>query len=110
MPSYLVEVYGGGIRSEELPQASERAELAATELTRQGIPVRFLGSISVPEDEMCFYLYEGPSEATVGEASRRAAIPFERVVEAVALGVGGSDARWAEGTTTRSQAASAERM
>jgi hypothetical protein len=83
MPSYLVEVYGGMLRREELPEASRRARVAAAELTRQGTPVRFLGSISVPEDEMCFYLYEGPSAAAVREASRRAAIQFERVVEAV---------------------------
>lgn len=91
MPSYLVEVYGGTVLGEELPRASRRAQLAAAALTRQGIPVRFLGSISVPEDEMCFYLYEGPSAAAVGEASRRAAIQFERVVEAVAPQIGGFD-------------------
>lgn len=92
MPSYLVEVYAGGIRRDELPQANRRASVAACELTRQGITVRFLGAISVPVDEMCFYLFEAPSAAAAGEASRRAAIPFERVVQAVALGVGGLDA------------------
>ena len=87
MPSYLVEVYGGKLRTEEVPRASRRARIAAAELTRQGVPVRFLGSIAVPEDEMCFYLYDGPSADVVEEASRRAAIEFERVVEAVALGL-----------------------
>lgn len=89
MPSYLVEVYGGTLHSEELPEAIRRARVAAAELTRQGTPVRLLGSIAVPDDEMCFYLYEGPSAAAVGEASRRAAIEFERIVEAVALVAGG---------------------
>jgi hypothetical protein len=110
VPSYLVEVYAGRERRDELPQANRRASVAAGELTRRGVPVRFLGAISVPTDEMCFYLFEAPSAAAVGEASRHAAIPFERVVEAVALGFGGSVAHDAEGTTTRPQAASAERI
>lgn len=46
--------------------------------------------ISVPADEMCFYLYEGPSGLAVGEASRRAQIPFERVVEALPFGMPGT--------------------
>jgi hypothetical protein len=50
MPSYQVEVYGGRVRSDELPHASERAPLAAAELTRHGIPGSFPGSIPAPED------------------------------------------------------------
>jgi hypothetical protein len=49
MPRYLVGVYGGRVRSDELPHASERAPLAAAELTRQGIRACFQASISVPQ-------------------------------------------------------------
>jgi hypothetical protein len=46
--------------------------------------VRHLRSILVPEDETCFLLFDAPSSAAVRDALRRAAVPFERVVEAVA--------------------------
>ena len=38
----------------------------------------FLGA-----DETCFHLYEADSSEAVFEASRRAAIPVDRVVEAI---------------------------
>lgn len=69
-----------------------RASVAAEELTRQGIPVRFLGAISVSA-EMCFYLFEALSAAVVGGAIRRAAIPFESIVEAIRFEPGVSDGR-----------------
>jgi hypothetical protein len=86
VPNYLVEVYRANFRADELSGVGGRARTAADELTRQGTPVRFLGSIAVPDDEMCFYLYEAASSTVVGEASRRASISFERVVEAVRFG------------------------
>ena len=79
---YLVEVYVPRLGEDELQRAAERARSAAEEMSREGIPLRFIRSVFIPEDETCFWLYEGPSAAAVGEASRRAAISFERVVEA----------------------------
>jgi hypothetical protein len=35
----------------------------------------------LPGDEVYFLLYEAPSVEAVGEAARRAAITFERIVE-----------------------------
>lgn len=86
MPNYLVEVYRPGLRNVELAQAGRRARVAADALTRQGIPIRFLGSVSVPGDEMCLYLYEAASPSSVEAAARSAAIRVERVVEAVPFG------------------------
>lgn len=82
MPNYLVEVYRGTLRRMELARAGGRARAAAEALTRQGSPVRFVGFISVPGDEMCFYLYEAASPVTIDEGTRATAIPVERVVEA----------------------------
>jgi hypothetical protein len=48
----------------------------------EGIPVRFLRSIFVPEDETCFYLYEAASAEQVREAALRAQLPFASVVAA----------------------------
>lgn len=87
MPNYLVEVYRGSHRGEQLARVGGRARAAAEALTRQGTPVRFLGSIAVPDDEMCFHLYEAASPGTVNLATRSASIPAERVVEAMWFGL-----------------------
>jgi hypothetical protein len=47
--------------------------------------VRYLGSTVVLEDEACFCQFEGPTEAAVAEANRRAGLPFDRIVSAVTV-------------------------
>jgi Protein of unknown function (DUF4242) len=79
---YLVEAYLPELRASELRQAVARLRSAAKELTGEGTPVRHLRVIFVPEDELCFHLFEGPSADAVGEAGRRGGLDFERVVEA----------------------------
>jgi hypothetical protein len=51
-------------------------------MTREGTPIRYLRAIFLGDDEVCFHLYEAGSPELVREASRRAAIPVERVTEA----------------------------
>jgi len=57
------------------------AREASEQMRHEGIPVRFVRSVFVPEDEACFYLYEAPSAEAVREAARRAALPFARFAE-----------------------------
>ncbi len=83
MPEYLVELFLARADVAELPEAAQRGMRAADELSRQGIAVRYLRSLYVLEDETCFHLFDGPSHDVVAEASRRAAIPCERVAEIV---------------------------
>ncbi|TMK33123.1 MAG: DUF4242 domain-containing protein [Actinobacteria bacterium] len=45
--------------------------------------VRHLRVTFVPEDETCFHVIEGPSREAVHEALTRAAIAYERIVEAI---------------------------
>jgi hypothetical protein len=66
-----------------LPQLSAQARTASEQMRREGLPVRFLRSIFVPEADACFHLYAAASAEHVREAARRAALPFERVVEAI---------------------------
>lgn len=80
---YLVELHPPHGGWAELQGVAAQARAAAEQLSVEGTPVRFLRSIFVPEDGSCFFLYEGPSAAAVGEAGRRAALAVERVVEAV---------------------------
>jgi hypothetical protein len=78
---FLVEVYVSRADAAAVERSAQRARLAAEALIREGIPVRYLRSIFVPEDETCFFLYEAASAEGVHVAARRAALPFERVAE-----------------------------
>jgi hypothetical protein len=49
------------------------------------------GSISVPEDETCFFLYEASNVVDVIEATRRAGLPFGRIAEALAGRTGAAE-------------------
>jgi Nickel responsive protein SCO4226-like len=80
---YLVELYVSAAQSQGLREVAEQARRATAQMRRDGTLVQYLRSIFVPEDETCFHVFEGPSAEAVGEASRRAAIDFERIVEAV---------------------------
>ena len=83
MAEFLVELYVSGADGGAVDRGADRARLAAEALSREGTPVRYLRSIFVPEDETCLYLYEAASADTVRIAAERAALPFERVAEAV---------------------------
>jgi hypothetical protein len=83
MPSYLVETYLPANRADKRSAGERRAEWAARELTRTDAPVRFDCSIHVPDDEICFFVFEAPSSRTAALAAERAELEAIRVVEAV---------------------------
>ena len=82
MSEFLVEVYVP--RSVALGSVPGRADIsrAAHELTQAGVQVRLTGSIVVPEEETCFYLFEAKSADAVRAAVERSGLRCERVVEA----------------------------
>jgi hypothetical protein len=79
--SYLVETYFPRDGRDRLPEIVARAHAAAERMRLDGVDVRYLRPIFVPEDETCFHLFSGPSAQAVGEASRRAALVYDRIVE-----------------------------
>lgn len=81
MAEFLVELYVGRTDAAAVESGAERARLGAAELTDEGVPVRLVRPIFVPDDETCFLLYEAPSEEAVRAAALRAALTFERVTE-----------------------------
>ena len=83
MPSYLVETYLARGRAGERAARERRARSAAEELTREGTRVRFERSIHVPEDEICFFVFDAPSGRDAALAAQRAELDPIRVVEAV---------------------------
>jgi hypothetical protein len=84
MAEFLVEMYVSRGDAEGVDSRLDRARLGAHEVTRNGMPVRCVRSIFVPEDETCFLVYEAGSEEAVQAAVSCAALPFERVTRAVA--------------------------
>jgi hypothetical protein len=86
MPSYLVETYLARGRAGERAARERRARSAAEELTRGRRRVRFERSIHVPEDEICFFVFDAPSGRDAALAAQRADLNAIRVVEAVASG------------------------
>lgn len=83
MPRYLAELYLSHAETSRLHDTVERARAAADELNREGTSIRYLRALFLGEDETCFHLYEAGSPEAVREATRRAHLPIERVVEAV---------------------------
>ena len=83
MPSYLVETYLARGGAGERTTREGRARSAAEELMREGTRVRFDHSIHVPEDEICFFVFDATSGRNAALAAERAELDPIRVVEAV---------------------------
>jgi hypothetical protein len=83
VPSYLVETYLARGRAGERAARERRARSAAEELTHERTRVRFDRSIYVPEDEICFFVFDAPSGRDAALAAERAELDSIRVVEAV---------------------------
>jgi hypothetical protein len=82
MPSYLVETYLARGQRDERVARERRARSAAAELTRGATPVRFDRSIHVPQDEICFFVFDAPTGRDAALAAQRAGLEAIRVVEA----------------------------
>jgi len=83
VPSYLVETYLARGRAGERAARERRASSAAEELTKGTSRVRFERSIYVPEDEICFFVFDAPSGREAVLAAERAELDSIRVVEVV---------------------------
>ena len=80
---YIAECFWADVHPEDVELRAERARRSAAELTREGRPVDFAGSIHVWREDVVFFLFDGVSAEAVREACVRAEIPFERIVESV---------------------------
>ena len=74
MPSYLVETYLARGQAGERAARERRARSAAEELTQERTRVRFERSIHVPEDEICFFVFDAPSGRDAALAAQRAGL------------------------------------
>jgi hypothetical protein len=86
VPSYLVETYLARGHAAERAACERRARSAADRLTRESTPVRFDHSIHVPEDEICFFIFDAPSGGDAALAAQHAELDPIRVVEGISSG------------------------
>jgi hypothetical protein len=84
--TYLVECYVPGIKPAEVECEVARVRAVSAELRKEGRQVEYVGAILVPGDEVVFHLFASECEGTVRDASVRASVPYERVVESIAVG------------------------
>ena len=82
MPEFLAETYTPRLAA--APCAGDIARAAAQASGPQA-PVQFLGAITVPEEETCFWLYQAPTAAAVRAAMTAAGLHPERITQAVAI-------------------------
>lgn len=85
MALYVVERSLPGVTSEQLVAAAGRAKSTAAAMSSPGAPVRYVRSTFIPGEARCFCLFEAPTARIVEQVNERAGIPFERVVEALAV-------------------------
>ena len=82
MADFLAEVYTPRLDGAALAKLVARLKAAAEAMSAK-IPMTYLRSIHVPEDETCFHLFEAESAEVVYEAGRRAGLTFDSVAAAV---------------------------
>jgi hypothetical protein len=83
VPSYLVETYLARGQAGQRAARDRRARSAAEELTQELARIRFDHSIHVPEDEICFFVFDAPSSREAARVAQLAGLDPVRVVEAI---------------------------
>jgi hypothetical protein len=80
---YMAECLWPGVTTADLEALEARATASAAATADESDEVRYLGSMLVPQDEVVFCFFAGPSSDAVAAVARRADIPFERVLRSV---------------------------
>jgi hypothetical protein len=80
--SFAAELYLPSAGPDCFPAIADRARAAADEMASEGYEIHYRGAVLLTEDETCFCFFEARSEDEIREASRRAAVPFDRIVPA----------------------------
>jgi hypothetical protein len=83
MPTYCLELYLPQASAARLEEEARQARVAAEALATDGIPINYVRTTYLAEDETCFHLFEADSAEDVAEAARRAALQSGRITLAV---------------------------
>jgi uncharacterized protein DUF4242 len=103
MPSYCLELYLPRGSLARVEAAADQARLAAQELSRSGVPIRYVRTTFLEEDETCFQLFEADSADDVAEAARRAGLQSGRIMLAVEAAAAGAPDHRTRGGRRRPQ-------
>jgi len=74
---YIAECFWSGVTVDDLDELDARVRVRI----RAADNVRYRGSMLVPEDEVVFCFFDGPSPEAVQKVAERARVPFARVVK-----------------------------
>lgn len=86
MTQFLVEVFTPRSRAGDIAAAERRAISAARRLSGAEGAIRYVRATYLPEDEICFFVFDAPSVREAALVARRARLEPIRVVEAVSSG------------------------
>jgi hypothetical protein len=81
--TYLVECYTPGIDAVQVESDAHRVLAASADLREEGREIEYVGAMLVPRDEVVFHVFASECERAVREASFRASVDYERVVESI---------------------------
>ncbi len=81
----MAECFWPGVTARQLADAGARARRAADEINSDGVVARYTGSILVPADEIALCFFDAASIDAASDLNRRAAIPFERILQIVRI-------------------------
>ena len=82
MRSYLLELYVQRGSEARIEKAADDARRAAEALSKHGVPIRYVRTTYLDEDETCFHLFEAESAQQVAAAARRAGLAGGRITPA----------------------------
>ena len=86
MKQFFIEVFTPRANAGKLAAAERRAISAARRLSNADREVQFVRATYIPEDEICFFVFDAPSGQDAALAAQRAGLEAIRVVEAVPSG------------------------
>jgi hypothetical protein len=87
MRDYVVEQYAAHLSEADFAELTASLRRATAALASGGAEVVYVGGLFVPEDDACFHVFRGTSARVVRDASTKAGLAFQRVLEAVADGL-----------------------
>ena len=86
MKQFFIEVFTPRANAGKLAAAERRAISAARRLSTADREVQFVRATYIPEDELCFFVFDAPSGHDAALVAQRAGLEPIRVVEAVSSG------------------------
>lgn len=82
---FVAECYAPASGVDAAAAGLVRVGAACADLRAAGAEVVYLGALIVPDDELAFHIFVAPDAGDVQQASRRAGLRVERVVQSVAV-------------------------